>query len=527
MEEVMEYKADKKNPETPTSLMVVLGRNGDILNQIPLLYQEYLKTGCKQSMMVAKEYAGILEGCSYIDPVIYDGEFTDIPGAIEYAKKLTSNFVIPQVTGYKPFIVSQVYKNQVRISQENYQKEMWALSGKLSEWKWQHPLIFDKRNPEREAKLLKSLKEQLPKPRTILVSTSGISSPFPHSKLLYELLRLKFGRSYNILSLDEVKAERIYDLLTLFDSSDFLVATDSALLHLGISSPNLAIVALVADSPSMWHGSQYRQNHISHIRYSQFPKYCLSMLDAMLKVGKVGSQFNPKLVDDPRLIHVWSHFDMAGGTLRRHKLARQTWEREYETNLWIEGEVPEGVFYRNTKTVFKDEKSCVYLKDVIKFGALKARKGDIIVYTNSDSCLKPNITQEILTLVNKTGAVHSHRRDFDKLENILTLQEIEKGRHYPGSDLFAFTREWWFEHMNEMPDMVLGYEGWDRILRSIIIKYGGSEIKNGVYHEYHHPHWVQPGVRENHPVNRHCRKVGGEWLKKNNLPLQEFAQFKD
>ena len=81
------------------NLYVQLGRAGDILNILPLLWDDYRKASEKPGLMVAAEFAPLLEGVSYVEPVIWKGPHFEIAKAVAHAKTLCPNVVCTQVNG--------------------------------------------------------------------------------------------------------------------------------------------------------------------------------------------------------------------------------------------------------------------------------------------------------------------------------------------------------------------------------------------------------------------------------------------
>ena len=81
-----------------TCCYIQLGRYGDILNLLPLLHKDSL-AGVKPKLMVAAEYAPLLDGVSYVEPVIYPGPHYEIIKAVEYAKSKGWEPVVCQVNG--------------------------------------------------------------------------------------------------------------------------------------------------------------------------------------------------------------------------------------------------------------------------------------------------------------------------------------------------------------------------------------------------------------------------------------------
>jgi hypothetical protein len=65
--------------------IVCTGKLGDILNILPIC--QHLNTaGQRVSLMVAKEYASILDGVSYVDPVVIHDSWTQLGKAVDLAK---------------------------------------------------------------------------------------------------------------------------------------------------------------------------------------------------------------------------------------------------------------------------------------------------------------------------------------------------------------------------------------------------------------------------------------------------------
>ena len=198
-------------------IVIQLGRIGDILNILPLLYDDANK-GNRSGLMVAKEFSELLDGVSYCDRYVFDGHMSQLDLAVRQAETLSGDVKVCQLVGPLETIKKAIIMRngvEYRATTESFQKDQWNLAGRLEDWKRQIPLVFDRRDPEREAKLIKQVFPN--KRKTILVATGGTSSPFPYSELLYELLRLKFRTYYNIVNISDIKAERFYDLLGVFE----------------------------------------------------------------------------------------------------------------------------------------------------------------------------------------------------------------------------------------------------------------------------------------------------------------------
>lgn len=275
------------------ALWLLLGRHGDLLIGLPMMHAEFLATGQKQKLVVSAEYADTVSGCSYLEPIIWDGAWNDLGRAYKYAQTLSKNVRVCQVAGPKHVLDKIVYGGKFDRQTDSFECEMYRVAGAMQLWPKNLPLMFDKRDKTREGILLQQLfmdmhwkKREQP---LILVSTSGFSSPFQYTELLWDLLETRL-KGYNVVDISNLKAERIYDLLGLYEKARCLIATDSAPLHLA-QAVNLPVCALIADTPTLWHGSAWRPNHISYVRYSNFPRDYRKMFEAVENIGKPGSRF--------------------------------------------------------------------------------------------------------------------------------------------------------------------------------------------------------------------------------------------
>jgi predicted GH43/DUF377 family glycosyl hydrolase len=244
------------NPTDERTCWVQNSKNGDIINILPILYKQFSQSGQKQVLMVSKEYAGLLTGCSYIEPLIWEGDWSDLNGAILQAKETFKNVVSLSTFGKSLNLIKQT---------PSFALEQWRQANALGSY-GQWPLIFDKRNAEREAKLVNAY--CLPDTPLILFADHSQSSPFPHTDDLIQTLRSGF-KDAQIIRLSEVKAEQVYDLLALYERASVLVSIETMHLHLA-AAVQVPVVALVTDKPEMWHGTAWRKQFLIQCRYGDY-----------------------------------------------------------------------------------------------------------------------------------------------------------------------------------------------------------------------------------------------------------------
>lgn len=434
-------------------IYIQLCRYGDVMNILPLAWDDAQK-GQRSGIVVAKEFADILDGCSYVDKIEFNGNPWELERAVKEAEAMGGEVLNCQLVGpYEAVRNVVVTRNGIeyRTTSESFLKDQWKLAGRLDDWKRQLPLVFDRRDAEREKALAE---KHLPKKKkTILVAGSGVSSPFQYTKLLYEVLRFKYGRYYNIVDIAAIRADRIYDLLGLFDHerTALLVSIDSAALHLAYASPRLPVVALTADHPSLWHGSVWRPNHIFHCRYSQFPQSVQEMVDAIDRTGSPGYGLNDAL--KPSIVHVWSGYENGRDD--------KAWEAEYKTYRWIATPMYPGSVGRDSTTQLKCSKRFPFLRDVIRIGTLRAQADDFICVSRADTVPLQPLTDLILNS-----------------EKPMFFRRSENGYHHPAVDMFCFRKSWWQANQKDLPDLVFGKDFiWHRVFSEFLKGKGAVEIQ--------------------------------------------------
>lgn len=425
---------------------IQLGRTGDLLTMLPVWRQSEVRT----RVMVASEFAPVLDGASYVDPIIFDGPYHDLAGAVEKAKAM-GEWVCTQVNAPPNDVALYTYKpaGQTQALTTSFQKEMWRAMGKLSEWDNMPPLVFDQRSKEREAEVLKTL---LPPKRGtnrrpfILISLGGTSSPFKGIDTLEVLIRLNFGKKYDVIDISQVRAHRFYDLLALYEKAQCLVATDSAPLHLARAVPDLPVFALVNDSPLLWNGSAWMPNHIWYCRYGDFAERGKELLQVMAW---------PKAALKPSrksrlIIHVWNNYDRS--------IPPTFIEGYWPTPIW------KGACGRDSKLILKDEKRVPYLRDCIRMGLQRARDNDLVILTRPDTCLSDYLRSWLAT--HENALCYCYRQ--------------EAGMHVPVVDFFCASKAQWKEMLPEIPDLLFGGDYfWSHALWAIFQEHKAYSLPTG------------------------------------------------
>ena len=463
-------------------LTVQLGRFGDIINILPLLYEESRQLRHPVPLMVAKGYTSILEGVSYVTPVIFDGHFGEIDRAMALARQID-----PDVRCSQVFMPGRVYPRR----EDSFARDSWVRLGKGFLWE-QLPIVFDRRSADRERQLTDQIDPKLP---LVLVNLLADSFKFPHGgEVLAALEKAAAESKFALLNLASFRAHRIYDLLGLFDIAACLVTADTATQHLATAS-SVPVVAFRVGRP--WFASPRRANHILNRRYTD--------IDTTEIVKAVVST---TLAVEANIIHVWPDREMEPLEKARHDLAKLSWRGVI--NLAVhESKLP-----RSSASKLGDKVAAPYILDVLSEGLpLLKTDDDIMLYTNSDVGFSDSAIRDIRRLCKLKGACYGYRYDHgdDSMPSGgFDHRSTVSGQCHGGLDLFAFTRRWLMQYGGLFPDMLIGRTNWDLVFRDVVKRSGGGEVYGAIWHVHHESWWKQnsgsPGNRFNTQLMEEYRK---------------------
>lgn len=246
--------------------IVCMGSYGDLCIILPYAYDVFKRTNKPINIVVAQNYADLLEGVSYINPIIYPEKWQrgqpqeTVMKAVEWVRQQCGDGVkwINPVESAGP-------RKQAG---ESFVHEMWQTLGRFNDWR-NAQLTFDRRDSVRETYLAKKfLVDKLDRP-IVLLALDGAASPFPNRDDLSGALRASLNGAA-VLDISAVKGERPYDLLGLMDRAQLLVAADTFALHLSAAS-KVPVIALSRDLPTFWNGTPWHRRFELHCRYSQYP----------------------------------------------------------------------------------------------------------------------------------------------------------------------------------------------------------------------------------------------------------------
>jgi hypothetical protein len=426
-------------------LIVQLGKTGDVLSILPVAHMA-TRFGKRLGIMTCAEYAPLLDGCSYVDKVVFDGKPWEIERAVEQAKKLCPAVHVTQVNGPADVVKKFSYEpaSQEHSVTDSFDRESWNLLKLLNEW-GKEPLVFDQRDPAEESMHLPA-RHPGKKKKVILIAPDSVSSPFPYRDLLLTLVRLKYGKEYNVINLSDIRSRRFYNLLGLYEIAHCLITVDTAHLHLARAVPSLPVMALVQDTPSYWHGTAWRPSHHFHCRYGDFPKRALEMFTAIDEIGHT-SGF---------LRHCYP------GEIRP------------SSHLLESKAIQPGSVGRDSALVLNDNEHFPMLRDALTMHLSDVSGNYWLCLTRKEN--KSNLDGYLDGLadwdlgLSPTGVAYYAYR-------------LHKGQFVPAADLFCAPAEFWrTKILPELPDLVMSQDAWwSRVLVELFKAHGAREIEPVIY----------------------------------------------
>jgi hypothetical protein len=255
---------------------------------------------------------------------------------------------------------------------------------------------------------------------------------------------------------------------------------------------------------------------------------------ALAGIGRLREN-SPRLAVPCTIFHAVERHE---GMDERKMRAQSSWDR-----LYFQGVLPCHFWrYPRTAREIGDPRALPYLKDVLEFAMRQAGDNDIIMWTNDDDWLHPELPELLKAHVTDHGPCCSKRCDVATpiASEVLPLDDYVK-RSFPhmGRDMFAFTKLWLKKYWQEIPDFILGASDFDIALAAIIRLRNGvkttyeslydtllpSEIPDGyVVHEGHVAAWLAPENIKAAASQKHNRRLFREWAKAN-LPALKFSEY--
>jgi hypothetical protein len=496
--------------------IIYLCRYGDIVNALPCAY-ELFKQGHEVDFHVHPQFASILESCTYVKPMLWHGLHRDADGCRMWCEKHG---------GYNRILDLQVNgnNNPPPFTTENFITQAWARAGMLDRFH-DLPLVFDKRNADDDARAVKLIPEEDGRP-LLVYSLNSNSSPM-RSAMATEFeqwLIGQFGASHRLMNIGLLSLAKPQNLLAILEKAVRLITIDTLPLHLAYATqtPTIALQpgGETYKENSAWYRSEPRFHWIEKMTYSEAmtPEGHSRIINAVNDDNRVMGLLCRKLseIRKDRIVHVvdWDLPTPNDDRRRRMLAAYKSWEacrnsdRHY-TLVMLETDKAK----RTSRNTISDTRSLPYIRDIIEAGCAQAGDNDIILLTNADICMVPEAVSIIRGKMLERECCFSRRVDVNSSEFRKTQRDIANMKRHVGADLFAFRKSWWVKRGDEFPDLLMACEGWDFVLRHMMLadRSDAEMIPAVIYHENHRSFWSGSDVMKKNIGQLHNRRLCGEW----------------
>lgn len=186
-----------------------------------------------------------------------------------------------------------------------------------------------------------------------------------------------------------------------------------------------------------------------------------------------------------------------------------------------------------------DARNLPYMRDILEAGLrMSTSDSDIIMLTNDDSVLHPELPQKLFDKIQKfVTCVCAGRLNYKEGESPTFLPESKMPTESDdiGRDAFAFRASWLRKNFSGLPDMFLGEAQFDIVLASMIRRFNNipptlesrprcvdkCELRFGyVQHQMHERGWMMGPT----PAQKHNLREAVRWYEQNNMKhMIDFA----
>jgi hypothetical protein len=223
-ETTVQRKATTSNlhRDCDNSVILQLGRLGDIINVLPICKSMCDRLGRKTKLMIHTSYANVIDRVSYVEPILFDGSIHDVRAAEAILNKQG-----------KSYINCMFFGNTTNEKHgENFLKAQWDKLGYYDKW-GNLPVVFDKRDLSAEKRIVDKLRAKT-NPYVVVCWSSYSSPPSDAQRAWIDRLVGKECKrwGYDIVNISDVKADNFIDMLGLLEKAALLICADTSILHL-------------------------------------------------------------------------------------------------------------------------------------------------------------------------------------------------------------------------------------------------------------------------------------------------------
>jgi len=451
----------------PTAL-IQLARTGDVVNMLPIAKWFADTEGTPPRVYTNRKFADIFEAVSYVDLRIWQGGTIDLASAEKQARLDGADRVVITQSNGNPY--PPAYDTG------NFLTQPWERAGLLSKFH-ELPLVFDRRDYAGEAAAVAQHWPQTDGP-VVAVCTRGVSSPFDRGEEVKRALR---AAGHTLLDLDTIYLPKVHHLLGLIEKSAMLVSIDSLPIHLSYAT-GTPTVTLSRNHP--YYASEPRKHWRGRVYYDE-RDIGEAVLWAMQ--GDAGSMMRKEPEPPPPMQFVTSWYTDGND---RYNRARRTWPADVLL-------LPTG----------RNMNGLPFVRDLIDAGF--ATGADTVVIHNCDIAFTDEAQYLLGDYCRRFPACWANRIDVRAGTGPYKTRDLRRRQHV-GTDVFAMTRQWWDAKAADWPDMLLGREGWDWVMRRLMRDNGGDRCPHPIcWHEAHVGQWKRD--MQGDEGQQYNRRLGREW----------------
>ena len=287
-------------PKQPPSF-IQLGRHGDLLILFPAFQEIARITGMIPNVLVTSPFHRLFDGISYARPFVVPGNWWE---AMPIARRLARQFfgedpIIPQwwlCTDEKNVPrgtqILQCHGTSWAVDVDkwpNFGISEWERTGLTRKEFMTLPLVFDRRDKAREAALVRNFyPPALRRKPLLLFNFTGTSSPFSFVPEVSRVMSA-YRTAFHLVDLGQIRAQRLYDLLGLYDAAAGLITIDTATAHLA----NGSRVPTVWYTVEGWRTSVPRGNVALEIKYSDTLRRLAALNEVLKQWAATPTYANP------------------------------------------------------------------------------------------------------------------------------------------------------------------------------------------------------------------------------------------
>lgn len=260
------------------SSFIIGGKAGDCVQMTGAFHAISERTGHKVNVVCSTAFAPVFDGCSFVNLVPVEAHWSEgMETMKQIAKERFGGGVVlqfwndassPELKNTRGVIELQMHGKHFKVDpvkEPHYSASMFRRVGFTWDEAMQLRPVFDVRDSDRESALMDRCwpKEKRTKPM-LLVTFDAQSSPWGYLPEVHPVISPLY-RHFHVVDLGRLQANRVYDMLILFENAVGLITVDTLALHL-VAATDLPYIAFTQNG---WLGSVPKGNCVLNMPYGE------------------------------------------------------------------------------------------------------------------------------------------------------------------------------------------------------------------------------------------------------------------